>query len=49
VAPFIDVRSGHDDQVDRDAEIAESLAESYELRAPTFDLGLDDEQIQVTV
>jgi uncharacterized delta-60 repeat protein len=41
VAPFVDVGSGDDDEVDRDAQIAEGLAKPDELGAAAFDLGLD--------
>ena len=40
---------GDHDQVNGNAEIAERLAESYELGAATLQLRLDDEQVQVAV
>jgi hypothetical protein len=47
--PLICVLGTENYEVDRDAEIAESLAESYELRSTALQLRLNDKQIQVAV
>jgi hypothetical protein len=49
LSPLVRVLGAENYQVDRDTEIADSLAESHELGAATLQLGLDDEQIQVAV
>ena len=47
--PSVRVLGAENDEIDRDTEIAEGFAESYELRATAFQLRLDDEQIKVAV
>lgn len=49
MAPFLNMRGRYNDQVDRDAEIAEGEAKPHKLRSTALQLRLDDEQIQVAV
>lgn len=43
------MRGGYNNQVNRDAEISESLAKPHELSPATLDLRLDDEQVQIAI
>jgi hypothetical protein len=49
LSPLVRVLGAEDYEVDPNAEIAESLAESHELRSAALQLRLDDEQIQIAL
>lgn len=46
---LVRVLGAEDNEVDRNAEVAECFAESYELRSATLQLGLYNEEIQIAV
>src|SRR5205085_9886970 len=48
-SPLICVILAEDDEIDRNADIAEGFTESHELRPAAFQVRLDDEQIQIAV
>lgn len=48
-SPLICVISTENDEIDRNANVAEGFTESHELRAAAFQVRLDNEQIQITI
>jgi hypothetical protein len=48
-APFVCLAPAIDDQIDRDIEPSELSAESPVLLPATSEVGLDDQQVQITV
>src|SRR3954462_13002083 len=48
-SPLICVIRAEDDEINRNADIAEGFTEPHELRAAAFQIRLDDEQIQIAV
>src|ERR1044072_4674141 len=48
-SPLIRVIGAENHEIDRNAEIAKSFTESHELCAATFQVGLDDKQIQIAI
>src|SRR3954463_15339009 len=49
LSPLVGVLGAEDDEIDRNAEITERFAESYELRSAALHLRLDDQQVQIAV
>src|SRR3954467_9233753 len=48
-SPLIRIIRAEDDEINRNADIAEGFTESHELRAAAFQVRLDDKQIQIAV